>query len=83
MRIMLTRAKPFSHVFLFGNMFTESYGFVDMPVTSSYNFVSFHQLDRDKLQHVSVIQQRNRDSQETSYQKENTRKMMVEFLRKS
>ena len=26
---------PFSHVFIFGNMFPESHGFVAMPVTSS------------------------------------------------
>ena len=25
---------PFSHVFIFGNMFPESHGFVAMPVTS-------------------------------------------------
>ena len=25
---------PFSHVFIFGNMLPESYGFVAMPVTS-------------------------------------------------
>ena len=32
----------FSHVFIFGNMFPESHGFVAVPVTSSRNFVSFH-----------------------------------------
>ena len=31
---------PFSHVFIFGNMFRESRGFVAMPLTSSKNFVS-------------------------------------------
>ena len=32
---------PFSHVFIFANMFRESYGFISVPVTSSNNFVSF------------------------------------------
>ena len=31
---------PFSQVFLFGNMFHESHGFVAVPVTSLNNFVS-------------------------------------------
>ena len=30
----------FSHVFIFGNMFPESHGFVAVPVTRSNNFVS-------------------------------------------
>ena len=54
MRIELTRAillprlrfaekfdHLFSYVFIFGNMFRESRGFVAMPVTSSNNFVPF------------------------------------------
>ena len=32
---------PFSHVFIFGNMFHESHGFISVPVTRSNNFVSF------------------------------------------
>ena len=32
---------PFSHVFIFGNMFRESHGFISVPVTSSNNYVSF------------------------------------------
>ena len=32
---------PFSHVFIFGNMFRESHGFISVPVTSSNNFVFF------------------------------------------
>ena len=47
---------PFSHVFMFGNMFPESHGFVVVPVKRSNNFVSLHILDRDKLEHASMIQ---------------------------
>ena len=47
---------PFSHVFKFGNMFHERNGFVAVAATRSNNFVSLHQLDRDKLEHVSLIQ---------------------------
>ena len=32
----------FSHVFIFGNMFPESHGFVAVPVTRSKSFVSLH-----------------------------------------
>ena len=35
---------PFSHVFIFSNMFPESHGFVSVPVKSSNNFVSFTNL---------------------------------------
>ena len=31
---------PFLHVFIFGNMFRESHGFVAVPVTRSNNFVT-------------------------------------------
>ena len=37
-------------------MFSESHGFVAVPVTRSNNFVSLHLLDRDTLEHVSLIQ---------------------------
>ena len=37
-------------------MLPESHGFVVVPVTRSNNFVSLHKLDRDKLEHVSLIQ---------------------------
>ena len=37
-------------------MFPESHGFIAVPVISSNNFVSLHKLDRDKLEHVSLIQ---------------------------
>ena len=47
---------PFSPVFIFGNTFHESHGLVVVPVTSSNNFVSLHQLDVEKLEHVSLIQ---------------------------
>ena len=47
---------PFFHVFIFGNMFPESHGFVDVPVTRSTNFVSLHRLYRAKLEHVYSIQ---------------------------
>ena len=30
---------PFSHVFIFRNMFLKSHGFLTVPVTSSNNFV--------------------------------------------
>ena len=33
---------PFSHVFIFGNMFPESYSSIAVPVTKSDNFVSLH-----------------------------------------
>ena len=33
---------PFSHVFIFGNMYPESHGFVSVPVTRLNNFVSHH-----------------------------------------
>ena len=33
---------PFSHVFIFANMFPESFGFVAVPITSWNNFVSFN-----------------------------------------
>ena len=47
--ILMTRllrfAEKFDHLFLhvliFGSMFRESRGFISVPVTSSYNFVSF------------------------------------------
>ena len=38
----LSDSTPFSHVFIFGNMFNESHGFVAVQVTSSKNFVSLH-----------------------------------------
>ena len=44
---------PFSHVFIFGNMFFESHGFVAVPVIRSNNFVL---LVRNKLERVSLIQ---------------------------
>ena len=37
-------------------MFPESHGFVAVLVSRSNNFVALHQLDRDKLEHVSSIQ---------------------------
>ena len=46
---------PFSHVFIFCSMFTESHGCVAVPVTMSNNFVSLHKLDRDKLEHACII----------------------------
>ena len=46
----------FSQVFIFGNKFHESRGFVAVPVTKSKNFVTHHQLDRDKLEQVSLTQ---------------------------
>ena len=33
---------PFSHVFIFRNMFPESHGFVAVPVTKSNNFVPIY-----------------------------------------
>ena len=33
---------PFSHMFIFGNMFPESHGFVSIQVTRSNNFVYIH-----------------------------------------
>ena len=42
--------------FRFGNMSPESHGFVAVPVTNSNTFVSLHKLDREKLEHVSLIQ---------------------------
>ena len=45
----------FSHVFIFVKVFPESHGFVAMPVTRWNNFVALHYLDRDKLEHVSLI----------------------------
>ena len=36
-------------------MFPESDGFVAVPVTRSNNFVSLNELDRDELEHVSLI----------------------------
>ena len=47
---------PFSHVFIYGKVLPESYGFVDMPVTRLNNLVSIHKFDRDKLEHISLIQ---------------------------
>ena len=48
---------PFSNVFIFGVMFPESHGFVAArPVTRWNNFVSVDNLDRDKVDHVSLIQ---------------------------
>ena len=47
---------PLSPFFLFGIMFPESHGFIVVPVTRSNYFVSFHELNRDKLEHVSLIQ---------------------------
>ena len=44
------------HVFIFGNVFPESHGFVAVPVTRSNNFVSLHELQMDKFEHVSLIQ---------------------------
>ena len=38
------------------NMFYESHGFVAVPVISSNNLVSLHEFDRDKLEHVSLMQ---------------------------
>ena len=35
----------FLHVYIFGNMFPESHGFIAVPVTRSNHFVSVHQLD--------------------------------------
>ena len=34
----------FSHVFIFGNMFPESHGFVAMPATRSNIFVALHDI---------------------------------------
>ena len=47
---------PFSHVFIFGKMFPESHGFDAVPVTMSNNFVSIQELDKDKLELVSLTQ---------------------------
>ena len=47
---------PFSHDFIFGNMFPENHGFVPVPVKRANNFVSLLYLDSDKLEHVSLIQ---------------------------
>ena len=47
---------PFSQIFIFGNMFPESHGFVAVLVTISDKFVSFDSLDNDKLTRVSLIQ---------------------------
>ena len=47
---------PFLHVIIFGNMFPENHGFVDVLVTRSTDFVSLHQLYRAKLEHVYSIQ---------------------------
>ena len=43
-------------MFIFGNMFSESHGFVAVPVTRSNNFVVHHLLDLDKFEHVSLLQ---------------------------
>ena len=51
--------------------FPESHGFVAVPVTISNNFVSHQQLDRNKLEHVSLLQLITgitTVSQETCYQ---------------
>ena len=63
------------------NMFPESHGLVPVPVTSSDNFVSLHQLDRDKLEHVNVKQLVAGIPTKKSH--EHMRKWMVEIIGKS
>ena len=46
----------YTHVFIFCSMLPESQCFVGVPVASSNNIVSLHLLDRDKLEHISLIQ---------------------------
>ena len=41
--------------FIFGNMLPESHGSDAVPVTRLNNFVSHRQLERDKLEHASMI----------------------------
>ena len=63
-----------------------SHDFVAVPVTRSNNFVSLHQLDRDKLGHVSLIQHVTGYSHETATLRKhvtkykNMQKRMVEYL---
>ena len=85
---------PFWHVFIIGDMFLESYGFVAEPVTSSKNFAFLHQLDWVKLEHM-YLRQLVTDIYIYIYSNEtvtlmkhitkqiNIRKRMEEFLRKS
>ena len=47
---------PFSHVFIFGNMIPESPSFVAVPVARMNNLVSLQKLNRNELEHVSLIQ---------------------------
>ena len=64
---------PFSHDFMFGNLFPESHGFVAMPVTSSIkdtcsNLSLSNSSERRNCSTLWPVQQRSRDSQETCYQ---------------
>ena len=77
MRIELTRAilmprqifweirRSISHVFIFGNMFAESYGFVVVPIIKSNNFVSLYYFDRDNIGKRILDTTCNRHSNET------------------
>ena len=73
-------------VSIFGSIFPERHGFVAVPVTRSNNLISLHQLDRDKLEHVSLIQLVNGNYNETvtlrkhASKYKNMRKWMIEFL---
>ena len=65
---------PFSHVFIFGNMFPESHGFVAVPVTRANNFVSLYACNRHSNETMTL---RIHVSKYKSM-----RKWMFEFLRK-
>ena len=64
---------PFSHVFLFGNMFPESRGFVGicrLPAVSKIHVPFYPYLITEGRRNCSTLwqaQQRNRDSQETCW----------------
>ena len=51
---------PFSHVFMFSNMFPESKGFVVMPISSSDNFESTMQVKLNDSFWITRIQQTGR-----------------------
>ena len=78
---------PFLHVFIFGNMFPESHGFVAVPVTRSNNFVSLNKLE-GYIGTCIFETACNRHSNETVTVKKhvskykNLRKWKIEFLRK-
>ena len=75
----------FLHVFIFNNTFPESHGSLAVPVKISKKIVSLHKLDRDQLEHVSLIQlvisiaMTLRKCQKYK----NIRKWMTEFIKKS